>query len=134
MWTEGANEYQIEESQSCCKAWDVIGDPDDLGKLGEDFINHYETCVEEGVTVGKAMFVCSNRYIAYDLYKIIIEMRPQWAEKKVCPDGVELSDKEKKELKPIEMIKMVMTWNKDDEENLYNMLGTKDDRKSWSPI
>lgn len=128
---EGANEYQIEESQKAVAKLDVIiGDPDRLREVAKDFINHYETRVEEGATVaGKAMFVCSNRYIAYDLYKIIIEMRPQWAEKKVCPDGVELSDKEKKELKPIEMIKMVMTRNKDDEENLYNMLGTKDDRK-----
>ena len=128
---EGANEYQIEESQKAVAKLDVIiGDPDRLREVAKDFINHYETRVEEGATVaGKAMFVCSNRYIAYDLYKIIIEMRPQWAEKKVCPDGVELTDKEKKELKPIEMIKMVMTRNKDDEENLYNMLGTKDDRK-----
>lgn len=128
---EGANEYQIEESQKAVAKLDVIiGDPDRLREVAKDFINHYETRVEEGATVAeKAMFVCSNRYIAYDLYKIIIEMRPQWAEKKICPDGVELVDKEKKELKPIEMIKMVMTRNKDDEENLYNMLGTKDDRK-----
>jgi len=128
---EGANEYQIEESQKAVAKLDVIiGDPDRLREVAKDFINHYETRVEEGATVaGKAMFVCSNRYIAYDLYKIIIEMRPQWAEKKICPDGVELTNKEKKELKPIEMIKMVMTRNRDDEENLYNMLGTKDDRK-----
>lgn len=128
---EGASEYQIEESQKAVTNLEVIiGDPDRLREVAKDFINHYETRVEEGATVaGKAMFVCSNRYIAYDLYKIIIEMRPQWAEKKICPDGVELSDDEKKELKPIEMIKMVMTRNKDDEENLYNMLGTKDDRK-----
>ena len=32
-------------------------------------------------------------------------MRPEWAEKKVCPDGVQLTEKEKKELKPIEKIK-----------------------------
>ena len=128
---EGASEYQVEESQKAVAKLDVIiGDPDRLKEVAKDFIDHYETRVEEGATVaGKAMFVCSNRYIAYDLYKIIIEMRPQWAEKKVCPDGVELSDKEKKELKPIEMIKMVMTRDKDDEEELYNMLGTKDDRK-----
>lgn len=128
---EGASEYQVEESQKAVAKLDVIiGDPDRLREVAKDFIDHYETRVEEGATVaGKAMFVCSNRYIAYDLYKIIIEMRPQWAEKKVCPDGVELSDKEKKELKPIEMIKMVMTRDKDDEEELYNMLGTKDDRK-----
>jgi len=128
---EGASEYQVEESQKAVANLDVIiGDPDRLREVAKDFINHYETRVEEGATVaGKAMFVCSNRYIAYDLYKIIIEMRPQWTEKKVCPDGVELSDKEKKELKPIERIKMVMTRDKDDEEELYNMLGTKDDRK-----
>lgn len=128
---EGASEYQVEESQKAVANLDVIiGDPDRLREVAKDFINHYEIRVEEGATVaGKAMFVCSNRYIAYDLYKIIIEMRPQWAEKKVCPDDVELSDEEKKELKPIEMIKMVMTRDKDDEEELYNMLGTKDDRK-----
>ena len=57
---------------------------------------------------GKAMFVCSNRNIAYDLYKIIIELRPEWAEKKVCPDGVELSEADKKDLKPIEMVKLVI--------------------------
>lgn len=55
------------------------------------------------------MFVCSNRNIAYDLYKIIVELRPEWAEKKVCADGVTLSEKDKKVLKPIEKIKMVMT-------------------------
>ena len=77
------------------------------------------------------MFVCSNRHIAYDLYKIIIELRPEWAEKKVAADGTELSDKDKKELKAIEKIKMVMTRNKDDEPQLYEMLGTKDDRKEF---
>lgn len=128
---EGANEYQIEESQKAVAHLDVIiGDPDRLHAVAEDFIKHYETRVAEGATVaGKAMFVCSNRVIAYNLYKIIIELRPEWAEKKLCPDGTVLTEKDKKELKPIEMINMVMTRNKDDEEYLYNMLGTKDDRK-----
>lgn len=75
------------------------------------------------------MFVCSNRDIAYSLYKIIRDLRPEWTEKKVCPDEVELTDKEKKELKPVEMIKLVMTRNKDDETELYEMLGSKEDRK-----
>ena len=52
-------------------------------------------------------------------------------EKKVCPDGVQLTEKEKKELKPIEKIKLIMTRNKDDEPELYEMLGTKDDRKEF---
>lgn len=128
---EGANEYQIEESQKAVAHLDVIlGDPDRLRSVAEDFIAHYEGRVAEGATVaGKAMFVCSNRNIAYALYKIVVELRPEWAEKKVCPDGVELSEKDKKELKPIEMVKMVMTRNKDDDPILYQMLGTKEDRK-----
>ena len=128
---EGANEHQIEESQKAVANLDIIiGDPDRLRAVAQDFINHYETRVAEGATVaGKAMFVCSNRNIAYDLYKIIVELRPEWAEKKVCADGVTLSEKDKKVLKPIEKIKMVMTRNKDDEPELYEMLGTKDDRK-----
>lgn len=128
---EGANEHQIEESQKAVAHLDmIIGDPDRLQAVASDFVSHYETRVNEGATVaGKAMFVCSNRNIAYDLYKDIIALRPEWAEKKECADGVSLTEKEKKELKPIEKIKLVMTRNKDDEETLYNMLGTKEDRK-----
>lgn len=128
---EGANEYQIEESQKAVAHLDVIiGDPQRLRTVAEDFINHYETRVAEGATVaGKAMFVCSNRYIAYNFYKILIELRPQWAEKKLCDDDTELSDKDKKILKPIEKVKMVMTRNKDDEKELYDLLGSKEYRK-----
>lgn len=128
---EGANEYQIEESQKAVAHLDIIlGDPQRLRTVAEDFINHYETRVAEGATVaGKAMFVCSNRYIAYNFYKILIELRPQWAEKKICDDNVELSDKDKKELKPIEKVKLVMTRNKDDDKELYDMLGSKEYRK-----
>ena len=128
---EGSNEHQIEESKKAVANMEVIiGDPDRLRAVAQDFISHYETRVAEGATVaGKAMFVCANRNIAYDLYKIIVELRPEWAEKKVSADGVELTEKDKKELKPIEKIRMVMTRNKDDEPELFNMLGTKDDRK-----
>lgn len=130
---EGASEYQVEESKKSIANMEVIiGDPDRLRAVAEDFIKHYETRIEEGATVaGKAMFVCSNRYIAYDLYKIIVESRPKWAEKQLSEDGVILSEKDKKELKPIEKIKMVMTRNKDDEKELFEMLGTKEDRKEF---
>lgn len=126
---EGANEHQIEESQKAVSNLAVIiGDSDRLRAVAEDFIHHYESRVAESATVaGKAMFVCLNRHIAYDLYKIIIELRPEWAESKVCDAG--LSEKDKKELKPISKIKMVMTRNKDDEKELFDMLGTKEDRK-----
>ena len=130
---QGANEHQIEESQKAVAQMEaIIGDPDRLCAVAKDFIHHYETRVAEGAMVaGKAMFVCMNRNIAYDLYKIIVEMRPQWSEKKISDDETALTDKEKKELKPIEKIKLVMTRSKDDEPALYEMLGTKDDRKEF---
>lgn len=128
---EGANKYQIEESKKAVTKLDaIIGDPDRLKAVAEDFIDHYETRVSEGATVaGKAMFVCSNRTIAYRFYKLIAGLRPEWTEKRLCPNGTELTEKDRKELKPIEMIKLVMTRNKDDSQELYDMLGTKEDRK-----
>jgi type I restriction enzyme R subunit len=128
---QGANEHQIEESQKAVAHLDVIiGDLDRLRAVAADFIEHYETRVNEGSTVaGKAMFVCSNRGIAYNLFKIIIEMRPAWTEAKICDEGVNLTAEERKKLKASPKIQMVMTRNKDDAPELYALLGTKDDRK-----
>lgn len=128
---EGANEYQIEESKRAVSQMEVIlGDPKRLKLLAADFIQHYETRINEGAgVIGKVMFVSSSRQIAYDFYKEIIAIRPEWTEIKECDEGVELTDEEKRELKPIEKIKMVMTRNKDDQKELYEMLGTKEYRK-----
>lgn len=128
---EGANEYQIEESKKATtKMAAILGDPDRLKAVAKDFIVHYEKRVEEGASVkGKAMFVCSTRPIAFDLYQEIIALRPQWAEIRVADEGAVLTDKERKKIKPIEKIKMVMTRGKDDPKAMYDLLGTKDDRK-----
>lgn len=128
---DGTNEYQIEESKkSTVKMSTILGDPDRLEALAKDFIKHYENRVGEGATVkGKAMFVCSSRPIAYEFYQCIIALRPAWAEIKVAEDGVELTDTEKKDIKPMEMVKMIMTRGKDDPKELYVMLGTKEYRK-----
>ena len=128
---EGSNQNQIEESKKAMAQMNaIIGDPTRLKTVAEDFVTHYENRIAEGATVrGKAMFVCSSRPIAYELYKNILALRPEWGEVKIAADGVALSDKDRKEIKPMERIKMVMTRGKDDEEDLYNALGTKDDRK-----
>ncbi len=128
---EGANEYQIEESKRAVTQMEVIlGDPKRLKLLASDFVEHYETRIDEGASVlGKVMFVSSSRPIAYDFYKEIIALRPDWADIKACDDGVEISEQERQELKPIEKIKMVMTRHRNDPEELWNMLGTSDDRK-----
>jgi type I restriction enzyme, R subunit len=128
---DGASDYAIEESKRAnAQMNSILGDLDRVKAVAEDFVKHYEMRISEGATVkGKAMFVCSNRPIAYMLYKEIIALRPQWAEVKVCEEGATLTKKEKREIKPMERIKMVMTRGKDDEKALYKMLGTKDDRK-----
>lgn len=128
----GANEYQIEKSkQETANMNAVLGDPDRLLAVANDFINHYEKRLAEGATVkGKALFVSSSREIAYALYQNIIALRPQWNVPQVAEDGAELSDNDKKELQPIERIKMVMTRGKDDPKALYDLLGSKEDRKA----
>ena len=51
----------------------ILGDPDRLQALAEDFIKHYENRITEGATVkGKAMFVSSSREIAYEFFKNVI--------------------------------------------------------------
>ncbi|WP_375192371.1 type I restriction endonuclease subunit R [Marinobacter sp.] len=128
---DGASEYQIEESKKASANMSIIlGDPDRLRTLAKDFVHHYEQRVEEGATVkGKAMFVCSNRSIAYQFWQELIALRPQWNEVLVCEPGARLSDKDRKEIKPIERVKLIMTRGKDDPKPLWDMLGTQEFRK-----
>ncbi len=127
----GANEYQVEQSkEQTANMYAILGDPSRLKAVAEDFVTHYDNRVSEGATVkGKAMFVCSTREIAYELYKNIVDLRPLWNEVRAAEEGVELTDKDKRELKPIERIKMIMTRGQDDPKVLYDLLGTKEYRK-----
>ena len=136
---EGTNEYQIEESKRAVTQMErILGDPDRLQAVAEDFIAHYENRIAEGSTVeGKAMFVCSNRTIAYELYKKIIALRPEWAKKpgmqeEVADCGIAAETVSLFDNKPIplERVKMVMTRNKDDVKELYDLLGSEEERKN----
>jgi len=129
--SEGANDYQVEESKKQSANMNaVLGDPDILKKIANDFVTHYENRINEGATVkGKAMFVCSSRPIAYAFYQNLIALRPEWAEIKIAEDGAALTDRDKKEIKPMQRVKMIMTRGKDDPKEMYDMLGSKDYRK-----
>jgi type I restriction enzyme R subunit len=127
----GANEYQIDKSkEETANMYAILGDPKRIQAVAQDFVNHYENRIVEGATVkGKAMFVSSTREIAYELYKNIIKLRPDWAEIREAEEGAELTDKDRREIKPIERIKMVMTRGQDGPKELYDSLGTKEYRK-----
>ncbi len=127
----GANGYQVEESKRATATMhSILGDPKRLKALAEDFVTHYENRVNEGATVkGKAMFVCSSRDIAYEFYNNVIALRPEWAEVKIAEEGAVLTFQEKREIKPMERIKMIMTRGKDDPQKMYDLIGTKEYRK-----
>lgn len=128
---DGASTYAVEESKKAMANMRLIlGNPDRIKAIAEDFVNHYETRVSEGSTImGKAMFVCASRQIAFNLYQEIIALRPEWAEVKEAADGIALTEQERKEIKPNAKIKLIATRHKDDEKALYDLCGTKDDRK-----
>lgn len=131
--SEGASDYQIEESKKKMTRIDVIlNDPDLLSKIAEDIVAHYEKRVNEGSTVlGKAMIVCSCRSVAWNLYQAITRIRPEWKEIKECIDGETLTDKEKEQIKPMPFLAMVLTRDKDEDcQELYELLGNDEYRKT----
>ncbi|XPV77021.1 MAG: type I restriction endonuclease subunit R [Desulfovibrio sp.] len=127
----GTNEYQIDKSKKAMASMStILGDPDRIKAIATDFVEHYENRVEEGSTQkGKAMFVCSSREIAYQFYNEVIALRPAWNEVKACEEGATLSENDKKTVKPMERVKMIMTRNKDDDKILWEKLGNKEYRK-----
>ena len=145
---QGANENQIEQSKKAVTNLEaILRDPDVINEIAKDFVAHYEQRVKEGASVlGKAMFVCSSREVAFDLWKAITALRPEWKVQHPTKEEIDLLkeklknegkkpdeiEKEVKKLKPIEKIKMVMTENKaKDVKELYEMLGKHDDRKEY---
>lgn len=128
---DGASEYQVEESQkSTAVIENIIGDTNRLDAVANDIINHYENRVFEKATVkDKAMIVCMNRKIAFELYKKIVAKRPEWAQVRQHAVGEVLEKKEKDKIKPMPMINLVMTKNQDDKKELWDLLNFTPDKK-----
>ena len=74
---QGSTPEQIEESKrAMSKMRKILGHPDRLHKLAQDIIDHYESlCAEKPDVVQKAIIVCSDRQIAFDLMKEILSIR-----------------------------------------------------------
>lgn len=133
MAEAGANEYQIEQSKKdMTKIEVVLGNPDRLDIVVRHFIWHYEKRCKERATInGKAMFVCYKREIAWEVYKRIKALRPEWFEKRKCApeyDGCEL-DRDSLE---IEKVKLVCTNGKNDVKELSDLIGDSKDRKNYA--
>ena len=79
----------------------VVGAKERLDMLADDLIAHYED--RQYVLTGKAMIVCMTRRIAINLYKKLLEKRPEWDKK----------------------VKVVLTDSNKDPEEWHGIIGNK---------
>ncbi len=133
---EGASEEDIAKSKAAMSSLNVIlGDPQRLQRLAVDVVAHYESmCEENPAVVQKAMIVCSDRSIAYNLYKIIAALRPQWMEAKKSPDDSKLTEEQLYKLKAVPFLNVIATRDKDDPKEMYDLLGDKNHRKELATL
>ena len=97
-----ASETAIEKSKSDLSTIEaIIGSKERLSLLADDIIAHYED--RQYVLTGKAMIVCMSRRIAINLYRIILEKRPEWKQK----------------------VKVVLTSSNQDDEDWHDIIGNK---------
>ena len=130
----GPNPHQIEASKrEMSKIEKILGAPDRLDTIVNHFIQHYEYRCSENSTVNqKAMFVCYNREIAYEVYKRIIALRPEWNIKRRIAPEFEGQEPDSESIE-IERVKLVATVNqKKDSEELKKLLGTDEDRRTYA--
>ena len=127
----GSSPEQIEESKrAMSKMRKILGHPDRLHKLAQDIIDHYEAlCAEKPDVVQKAMIVCSDRQIAFDLLKEILSIREDWGIPRKAENEAVLSSEQLDKLLPLPKINLVATQGANDPADLYNACGSKEHRK-----
>lgn len=97
-----STEIEIEKSKTDLSGIEaIVGSSDRLNMLADDIIAHYED--RQYVLTGKAMIVCMTRRIAINLYKTLLEKRPEWDKK----------------------VKVVLTSSNQDPEDWHDIIGNK---------
>jgi type I restriction enzyme R subunit len=130
---DGASAEDVDKSKETMSSLnEILGNHDRLDRMARDIIEYYEGRVEaQPELLQKAMVVCNERWIAYDLYKLILKYRPAWGEPiRTLEDESTLTSKELKELDPIPFVNIVATREKDDNKEMYEALGDKAHRKN----
>ena len=103
---EDVESYTVEQSQKQMSRMEkIICDEDRIRQVVKDIISHYEE--RKTQVAGKAMIVAYSRTAAYLMYKEMIKQRPDYENK----------------------VKMVMTTNNGDDEEMAKLIGTKKDQK-----
>ncbi len=128
---QGSTPEQIEESKKAMTKMRVIlGDPSRLHKLAVDITDHYDAlCAEKPDIVQKAMIVCSDRQIAYDLLQEILAVREDWGIPRKAEHEEALTKEQLDKLLPLPKVNLVATQGKDDNKDLFDACGNKEYRK-----
>ena len=129
--TEGATQEDVDKSKRAMSGMKVIlGDEGRLRRLASDVIADYEKrCEDAPDRVLKAMITCYDREIAYKLYIIMKELRPDWCRPLKALDETRLSPEELEKRKPVCFLNMVATRGKDDPKDMYALLGDASHRR-----
>ncbi len=133
----GNNVYQVEQSKrDMATVRTIIDNESRLNLVVNHIINHYELRLKEGSTVnGKAMIVCYDRLIAYRVYRKLSVLRPDWfIKKKTQLDESTLTVEQLESLKEVQMVNLIATRNRDDEPELYDLLGDDGYRSSMAKL
>lgn len=108
---ENADEIGVDRkrlNKELQKIENILSNPKIIEEITKDFIHIYEK--RKNNLKGKAIFVCYNRKIGFELYKKIIEIEPSY--KKI--------------------IKLIATGNSQDNPEMAKVIGTKEDQKRWA--
>ena len=109
---EGASEYNVDKSKKeSSRMTEILSSDTRTNAIAEDFIQHFEE--RQKISFGKSMIVVSTRLQACKLFNSIIEKRPEWK-----GDSIDTG-----------MIKVVMTGNRTDDEELREHNTTKIERE-----
>ena len=130
---DGSTAEDIAKSKKAMSSLEVLlGEPDRLDKLAIDIHDHYVSAVAgDPERVQKAMIVCSNRKIAYDLLMCFKEHYPEWFVERKTPEDIKATAEELKKLKEMPTIAMVASVGSNDEKDMYNYLGgVKNDQRT----
>lgn len=127
---QDANTEQIEASKrTMSKVTQILNHPDRIRKVAGDIVEHFEKVVStKPKIVQKAMIVCLNREHAFKVYQELAKIRPDWFVAKKT-DRNDLSKQELEKLEALPKVNIVATRNKDDELEMYNLLGDSNHRK-----
>lgn len=107
---------EVNEKQKAKAKWTkleaIVGNVDRIKNLAKDIVTHFEK--RQSAFEGKGMVVAMSRRIAAQLYRAIIEIRPEWHDDDLSKG----------------MIKVVMTASSDEGPELAKFKTTKQQRKA----